>query len=186
MKRRSAFIAGAFGAMVFVAGVTAAVTPMPHGAPHPPEVRPQATNSASGYPTPTLTPSSPVPPVPNGSTVPESMLNPAVTQEMISTTICVSGWTSTIRPPASYTSALKKRQLAASGAADQNPRDYEEDHWIPLEVGGNPTSPTNLWPELWPDAHKKDIVENDLHREVCDHQISLAAAQQQMYQDWGP
>jgi hypothetical protein len=33
-----------------------------------------------------------------------------VTQATISTTICKSGWTKTIRPPASYTNALKRVQ----------------------------------------------------------------------------
>ncbi len=33
--------------------------------------------------------------------------NPAVTQDSIDQTICVSGWTKTIQPPASYTSKLK-------------------------------------------------------------------------------
>jgi hypothetical protein len=35
-----------------------------------------------------------------------------VKQATISGTVCVKGWTKTIRPPASYTSALKKQQLA--------------------------------------------------------------------------
>src|SRR5438045_2342486 len=35
-----------------------------------------------------------------------------VTQATISSTICVRGWTATIRPPASYTNALKRAQLA--------------------------------------------------------------------------
>ena len=38
-------------------------------------------------------------------------LNPAVTQATIRTTICRRGWTRTIRPPVSYTNALKARQL---------------------------------------------------------------------------
>jgi hypothetical protein len=36
-----------------------------------------------------------------------------VTQATIGKTVCVKGWTATIRPPASYTSALKRTQLAA-------------------------------------------------------------------------
>jgi len=39
-----------------------------------------------------------------------------VTQATIATTICKSGWTKTIRPPASYTNALKKEQLARTSA----------------------------------------------------------------------
>jgi hypothetical protein len=34
-------------------------------------------------------------------------LNPAVTQETIATTICVPGWTKTVRPSARYTAAIK-------------------------------------------------------------------------------
>jgi hypothetical protein len=38
-----------------------------------------------------------------------------VTQTTISDTICVTGWTKTIRPPESYTKALKKEQLTSYG-----------------------------------------------------------------------
>ena len=55
-------------------------------------------------------------------------LNPEVTQESIGATICRRGWTSTIRPPASYTNDLKRQQLAEYGYADRDPRHYEEDH----------------------------------------------------------
>jgi hypothetical protein len=83
-----------------------------------------------------------------------------VTQATISTTICKSGWTKTIRPPASYTNALKKTQLAQWHYADQNPSRYEEDHLISLELGGAPRSKKNLWPEPWAQAHKSDPREN--------------------------
>src|SRR4051794_32216428 len=39
--------------------------------------------------------------------------NPDVTQGTIDATICVSGWTSTVRPPTSYTNPLKVRQIVA-------------------------------------------------------------------------
>src|SRR5713226_8498906 len=72
------------------------------------------------------------------------VLNPAVTQATIKQTICVSGWTATIRPPSSYTSALKVQQIAAEKLPDTNPADYEEDHRVPLELGGAPRDPFNL------------------------------------------
>jgi len=53
---------------------------------------------------------------------------------------------------------------------------YEEDHLIPLEVGGNPTDPNNLWPEPYAEpngARDKDKVENFLHDEVCSGQMTL-------------
>lgn len=111
--------------------------------------------------------------------------NPAVTQADIGTTICVAGWTATIRPPESYTNALKREQLASGYAyrGDMNPADYEEDHFIPLEIGGAPSDVRNLWPEPYAGsqgARVKDVVENRLHREVCDGAISLAAARQEI------
>ena len=57
-------------------------------------------------------------------------LNPAVTQATIEETICVRGWTRTVRPPAEYTYALKRRQVRAAGYADRRLGDYEEDHLL--------------------------------------------------------
>jgi hypothetical protein len=37
----------------------------------------------------------------------------AVTQKTLFKTVCRVGWTKTIRPPASYTNALKKTQITA-------------------------------------------------------------------------
>jgi hypothetical protein len=115
--------------------------------------------------------------------------NPAVTQASIGSTICVSGWTSTVRPPSSYTTALKERQLASGYAyrGDLSTADYEEDHLISLEIGGSPTSELNLWPEPYdaPDgARVKDVVENRLHALVCSGQISLATAQHAIATNW--
>ena len=42
------------------------------------------------------------------------------------------GWTRLYRPPASFTNRLKRLQMRKYGYADLDPRDYEEDHLIPL------------------------------------------------------
>jgi hypothetical protein len=65
-------------------------------------------------------------------------LNPEVTQATIGSTICVRGWTRTIRPPQSYTSALKRQQLREFGYSDRRMSDFEEDHLVPLALGGAP------------------------------------------------
>src|SRR6266516_792039 len=44
-------------------------------------------------------------------TISPGALNPAVRQGTISRTICVKGWTKTIRPPVTYTNALKIQQM---------------------------------------------------------------------------
>src|SRR6059058_3623199 len=73
--------------------------------------------------------------------------NPDVTQSTIDSTICVSGWTATIRPSTSYTNGLKKQGIIDYGYSDTSMSDYEEDHFLPLELGGAPKDPRNLWPE---------------------------------------
>jgi Protein of unknown function (DUF3761) len=115
--------------------------------------------------------------------------NPAVTQANIRSTICVSGWTATIRPDSDYTTSLKEQQLASGYAfhGDVSTADYEEDHLISLEIGGSPTSPLNLWPEPYntPDgARTKDVVENKLNALVCGGTITLIAAQQAIAVNW--
>jgi hypothetical protein len=100
-----------------------------------------------------------------------------VKQATIWTTVCVTGWTKTIRPPASYTSALKKQQLADWGYVDQNPSHYEEDHLISLELGGAPWSKKNLWPEPRSQAKKSDPLENVWHKQLCNGTLTLRQAQ---------
>ena len=55
--------------------------------------------------------------LPNPASQP-GVYNPDVTQETIQSTICVSGYTSTIRPPVSYTDKLKGQQIVQYGYAD--------------------------------------------------------------------
>ncbi len=105
------------------------------------------------------------------------VLNPGVTQANIRSTICKRGWTATIRPPVSYTNALKRRQMRQYGESGPL-SDYQEDHLISLELGGHPTDPRNLWPEPYPRASRVDEIENELNAEVCRGKLTLAQAQQ--------
>jgi hypothetical protein len=114
-------------------------------------------------------------------------INLAVTQQNIQETICVRGYTKTIRPPAHFTNKLKKRQLRQYGYADPNPKHYEEDHLIALSIGGSPDDERNLWPEPrnteW-NAEKKDQLEFVLYKMVCGNEISLGEAQREMAGNW--
>jgi hypothetical protein len=126
--------------------------------------------------------------------------NPQFTQRNIRDNICNPLWnTKLIRPPSEYTSRLKRKQLREYGdtvhqtraelinpetgkvdttrcvAHSDNMACYEEDHLIPLEDGGDPTDPRNLWPEPYNThvggvimgAHQKDVVEAFIHDEIC-------------------
>jgi hypothetical protein len=104
------------------------------------------------------------------------VLNPDVRQETIGQTICLRGWTRTVRPPTEYTSQLKVEQLSAFGLTG-GPEDYQEDHLISLELGGHATDPRNLWPEPHPRAEQVDRIENELNRKVCSGELPLVEAQ---------
>jgi hypothetical protein len=106
------------------------------------------------------------------------VVNPDVTQANIGATICMHGWTRTIRPPVEYTNALKVQQMRAYGETG-SPSDYQEDHLVSLELGGHPTDPRNLWPEPYPRASEVDRIENELNAKVCGGSLSLVRAQEQ-------
>ena len=104
------------------------------------------------------------------------VLNAAVTQATIASTVCRKGYTRTIRPSVDYTNVLKERQLRQYGLRGP-PSAFQEDHLISLELGGNPTDPRNLWPEPYPRAAAVDQIENDLNHRVCTGSLTLAEAQ---------
>ncbi|WP_329392654.1 hypothetical protein OHA45_37020 [Streptomyces lydicus] len=113
--------------------------------------------------------------------------NPNVTQSTIKSTICVPGWTKTVRPPVSYTTPLKIKQIGEYGYSDTSTADYEEDHLVPLELGGAPRDPKNLWPEPRygnKPAASKDSVENKLKVAVCNGTVKLDAARNAIATDW--
>jgi hypothetical protein len=165
---------------------TSALDPVspPSGATAPTAPTPLATPTAAR---PASTPSCQM--TPDG--LPDPVCTPgaayvAVTQDNISQTICVSGYTTTIRPPTSYTDPLKVQQMSQYGFTGTT-ADYEEDHLIPLEVGGDPRDAHNLWPEpynLAHGAHQKDTVENYLHSLVCAGRMTLSEAQREVATNW--
>jgi hypothetical protein len=113
--------------------------------------------------------------------------NPNVTQSNIHSTICVSGWTDTVRPPTSYTNPLKAQGIIDYGYSDTNMADYEEDHLVPLELGGAPRDPGNLWPEPrygTKTAYTKDGVETKLKNAICSGQITLSSARSAIRTNW--
>ena len=135
-------------------------------------VMPTSCHSINGLPDPACTP---------GAT------NPNVTQADIQSTICVAGYTATIRPNESYTENLKKQSIKLYGYSDTYLSDYEEDHLIPLEVGGSPTSVQNLWAEphySQYNSYVKDQLEDYLNAQVCSGKMSLAEAQQEVATNW--
>jgi len=116
-------------------------------------------------------------------------LNPAVTQATIYSTICKSGWTSTVRPPESVTEPEKIANMDAYGDRGRT-SEFEYDHQVPLELGGAVNDPHNLWPE--PDysaragfyLNPKDHLERALNRQVCSGRMALSQAQHLIAVNW--
>ncbi len=186
-------------AVAVASSPSASPSPVPSASSSPLDLDDGATGTAPpALPTPATTTNPDqaavgwLPGEPNPALTPGA-LNPDVTQATISSTICVSGWTATIRPSSSYTTNLKIQQIAQYGYTDTSTADYEEDHLISLELGGAPRDPANLWPEPYTDAlpdgrdtgaRVKDTFESALKRQVCAGEITLAQAQAQIGDHW--
>ena len=108
-------------------------------------------------------------------------VDPAVTQANISTTICRTGYTETVRPPTSETDATKADAYTAYSIPSGTTS--ELDHLVSLELGGS-NDVTNLWPEAGGLPNPKDSVEDALHHAVCSGQVPLAAAQRAIAANW--
>jgi hypothetical protein len=129
----------------------------------------------------------------NGKTLPDptctpGSINPAVNISTVRRTICVPGWTRTVRPPASNTNAVKTQAMQAYGEQASARPTTEFDHLVPLELGGS-DDVTNLWPEPTDlPGHgvnnSKDSVERALGKAVCAGKVGLAPARQAIATDW--
>ena len=71
---------------------------------------------------------------------PDASCTPGATDGGLSPVqLCPVAYTKPIRPPAAYTDALKRAQMRAYGDAG-SPANFEEDHLIPLALGGAPVT----------------------------------------------
>jgi hypothetical protein len=114
-------------------------------------------------------------------------LNPDVDEDTIDRTICVSGYTKSVRPATSYTNGVKKKLMREAGIDEARIRDYELDHIVPLELGGHPRKLSNLMLQPWEGEHgarAKDTLETRLRSLVCHGELDLTDAQVCIAQDW--
>ena len=93
---------------------------------------------------------------------------------------------------------LRRRGVVGSGFGARPPGSgaagpvatAEYDHLVPLELGGDPNDPANLWgepndrPGATSTANGKDDLESRLRELVCSGALDLATAQQAIATDW--
>lgn len=118
---------------------------------------------------------------------PGGALNPDVTQATIGLTICLAGWTATVRPATSYTNGVKAKLLREHGLHPSDADRFELDHLVPLALGGHPRSVENLWLQSWTgewSARRKDQLEVRLKNMVCSGAHPLAEARRAIAADW--
>jgi hypothetical protein len=114
-------------------------------------------------------------------------LNPDVSAATIRQTICVAGYTKSVRPGSSYTNGVKRKLMGEEGLDPARKGDYELDHIVPLGLGGHPRKLSNLMLQPWDGpqgAHMKDILEARLQHLVCAGDVALADAQVCIATDW--
>jgi hypothetical protein len=114
----------------------------------------------------------------------EPVADPAVTQETLSATVCVPGYTKSIRHRARHLSRLKLALMAEAGLSPEVKAEFRLDHVLPLTLGGNPRDLTNLALQPLALSYRKDRIERKLGCLVCTGQISLQEAQSAILDDW--
>lgn len=100
-------------------------------------------------------------------------------------TICSPGWLATttkVKPSvASLDQLLIKYQLPG------NPVTYVAAQVIPVEDGGSPTGPANLYPlplNGYGGQRTRMLVADELHREICASKITVAQSAKLLEGDW--
>ena len=107
-----------------------------------------------------------------------------VTQASISTTICVPGWTASVRPSSNFTQGVKMKLLREAPIDRGEVVNYELDHFVPLAL---PRSIDNLWLQRWDgawSARVKDRLERKLQVMVCAGRLTLAEARMAIAKNW--
>ena len=113
-------------------------------------------------------------------------LDPAVAAN-IGQTVCNAAWVaaaSRLQPPPSA-QALDK--LVIEYQLPGNPVTYTLARVIPVEDGGSPTSPLNLYPlplNGFGGQRTRTAVAEQLHDEICSHRITIAQAAKTLEGDW--
>ncbi len=115
--------------------------------------------------------------------LPDAHCTPGAVFPVSSQKICVAGYTQSVR---AVSQAEKDRVYAEYGIVHHTTGQYEIDHLISLELGGN-NDISNLWPESAlpvPGFHTKDNLENVMHDLVCSRKLPLRTAQMEIATNW--
>ena len=118
--------------------------------------------------------------------LPNSKITPGYMRDVSVRELCTTS-TSLVR---NVPDSLKKKVFANYGMSGNDrstcSEGYEIDHLVSLELGGA-NDEKNLWPQSYcgeNNAHKKDKLENELHRQICLGKMNIIDAQMCIKSDW--
>lgn len=114
----------------------------------------------------------------------EPITDPAVTQETLAETVCIRGYTRTVRPGWRALRRIKLWLLEAAGEPPEHAPAYQLDHAMPLVLGGDPRDPANMVLQPRGEAARKDRIERKLGCLVCTGQVGLDEARAEIAGDW--
>jgi len=116
--------------------------------------------------------------------LPDSVKTPGAVLTTDLEKICVVGYTKTVRD---VSERLKNEIYDEYGIYSHEPKEFEIDHLISLELGGS-NEKTNLWAQSYKtspyNATLKDVLEHKMHRLVCSHQLDIKQAQKEISTNW--
>ena len=100
-------------------------------------------------------------------------------------TICNAAWLANANRL--QASLETKDQLLIEYSLPGSPVTYVAARVIPVEDGGSPTSPLNLYPlplNGWGGQETRALVAGELHEEICAHETTVAEAAKLLAGDW--
>lgn len=146
-----------------------------------------STLAACGSPPPLPISAAPTALTVRQAVLPEEALNADVQQATVQQTICVAGYTASVRPSTTYTNGVKLKLLREQGLPASAASEFELDHRVPLALGGHPRSLKNLMLQPWEGkdgAKVKDRLERHLRKLVCAGKLALDDARRAIYVNW--
>jgi hypothetical protein len=126
--------------------------------------------------------------------LPRADLTPGVAATTNIASLCVRGYSGSVRPRGIAWRRIKDAVYTRYGVPRGHRSEFDRqgkrrpayaiDHLIPIELGGSPEDLRNLWPEPINESRRKDRVENALHSLVCSSAMPIATAQRAIARDW--
>ena len=115
--------------------------------------------------------------------VPRSALTPGAVNSLAASDLCRAPLAANVN----VLPAIKRQVFAEYGISEAELRAYEVDYLITPALGGSDDI-RNLWPQPYTgspwNAYVKDALEDHLRNMVCNGQLDLATAQQEIAVNW--